>query len=193
MARPREFDEQDVLQRALAQFWARGYEATSVDELCQATGLSRSSLYHGFGSKRALLEATLDLYERNSTGRIAALFATVRPIQAGVEAFLNGFVEEAQSPAGRRGCFIGNCTGELAGRDPVAARRLAGSLGRIEAALHTALARAQAAGELDPATDTTALARFLMAQAQSLRLVAKARPDRDVLEDIVRVALAAVH
>jgi len=193
MARPREFDETQVLQRALELFWAQGYEATSVDDVCRVTGLSRSSLYHSFGSKRAVLDATLAVYEDGSARRIAALLDEVRPIQDGLRAFFMGFVDDAVDGDGRRGCFIGNCTGELAGRDPAAADRLTRSLQRIEAVLHTALQRAQADGELAADTDITALARFLMAQAQGLRLVAKARPGRAVLEDIVRVALTSVR
>ena len=70
MARPRAFDESDVIDRAMRQFWSYGYEATSVDDLCAATGLNRSSLYRTFGSKRELLDTALTAYERASLQRI---------------------------------------------------------------------------------------------------------------------------
>ena len=64
MARPREFDASDAVDRAMEVFWTRGHEATSVDDLCAATGLSRSSLYGTFGNKRNLLLLTVDRYAK---------------------------------------------------------------------------------------------------------------------------------
>ncbi len=57
MARPREFNVDTVLESAMQVFWAKGYESTSLDDLCEATGLGRSSLYAAFGDKRALTTA----------------------------------------------------------------------------------------------------------------------------------------
>jgi TetR/AcrR family transcriptional regulator, transcriptional repressor for nem operon len=72
MARPREFDGDVALERAMQAFWAKGYKATSLDDLCGATGLSRSSLYSAFGGKRALLHQSLARYEEQGVARIAA-------------------------------------------------------------------------------------------------------------------------
>ena len=82
MARPREFDADIALDRALELFWSKGYEASSLDELCDATGLSRSSLYATFGSKRNLLLRTVDRYFERRTPRIAEALARPLPICA---------------------------------------------------------------------------------------------------------------
>ena len=82
MARPREFDESAVIDRAMQQFWAHGYEATSVDDLCAVTGLNRSSLYRAFGSKRDLLDIALTAYEESALNGIERLFAQ-HPIDEG--------------------------------------------------------------------------------------------------------------
>jgi len=190
MARPREFNETQVIDLAMRRFWSHGYEATSIGDLCAATGLNRSSLYRAFGSKRELLDLALDAYESQAAERLAALLDRHRPIQEGLRRFLLGAFDDGGDAHGRWGCLVGNCTNELAARDPAAQARLRRSLAAIENVLAAALARAQAAGEISAATDNRALARFLTAQAQGVRLVAKTQPKREVLDDIVATALS---
>ena len=187
MARPREFDPDDALERATRLFWAKGFENTSLDDLCIATGLGRSSLYAAFGDKRALYLQALARYEERSLARIAAAFEG-RGVRAGLEAFLGALIDDIVAGPGRRGCFIGNCAAELARLDATAAARVRRSLERIEAAFRVVLAK-----ELPAGADVEALARFLTAGIQGLRLVGKANPQRAGLEDIARVMLHCVE
>ncbi len=192
MARPRAFDESDVIDRAMRQFWSYGYEATSVDDLCAATGLNRSSLYRTFGSKRELLDTALTAYERASLQRIEHLLAG-HPIREGLRRFLMGLFHGESAGSARWGCLIGNCASELAAHDTQAQKRLRQSMQRIEALLCAAIERAQRNGELSPEADAESLARFLMTQAQGLRLVAKTSPSRAVLENIVTTTLSVLR
>ena len=192
MARPREFDETDVIDRAMRQFWSHGYEATSVDDLCSATGLNRSSLYRTFGSKRDLLDTALAAYERNAIHRIEGLLED-HPIREGLRRFLLGLFHGGSAGTAHWGCLIGNCASELAARDPRAQMRLWQCLHRIEGVLRDAIARAQRNGELTAQIDPTSLAQFLMTQAQGLRLVAKTKPPRHVLENIVATTLSILN
>lgn len=185
MARPRTFDAGRALERATRAFWARGYEQTSLDDLCAATRLNRSSLYAAFGAKRDLYLAALARYERGSLERIAAALDG-RPVREGLSAFLDGLIESIVAGPGRRGCFIGNCAAELARLDRGAAARVRASLARIEAAFGERLRRARARGELPQGADPVALARFITAGIQGLRLVGKANPDRAALNDVAR-------
>lgn len=193
MGRPRAFDTETAVARALDTFWSRGYEATSVADLCHAMGLSRSSLYEAFGSKHGLFLAALAHYEAGVTQRIGACLNRPGPVQRNVRDFLMMFVDGAVRGPGRRGCFLGNCTGELSAADPVLAARFGRGFEAIEATIHAALARGQAAGEIAADTDIRALARFLVSTVQGLRLVAKATPERARLTDIVDVAVQAVR
>lgn len=185
MGRPREFDVDAALDRALAVMWAKGYESASLDDLCDATGLGRSSLYAAFGDKRALYLKALARYEDGSAARIAAAFDG-GPAREGLRRFLDGLIDSIVEGPGRRGCFIGNCAAELARLDRAAAARVRASLERIEAAFRQAL-------EKQRVPDAGAVARFLTAAVQGLRLVGKTNPDRAALEDIARVMLGCVE
>ena len=95
MGRPRSFDEADVLQRAMDCFWTRGYEASSLDDLCGAMGISRSSFYQCFGNKHDLLLATLDRYGDETMARMQATFAAGRSFRDSLAAFLEAAVADA--------------------------------------------------------------------------------------------------
>lgn len=189
MARPREFDVDDALERVMQAFWAKGFKATSLDDLCEATGLGRSSLYAAFGGKRALLHRSLDCYEKQGVARIAAALAQPVPVREAIAAFVNGLIDRIVAGPGRRGCFIGNCAAELARQDRETAARVRRSLERIEGLFREALDRAKAHGEIAATADAESLARFLVAGIQGLRLVGKANPDRHVLEGTAAVML----
>jgi TetR/AcrR family transcriptional repressor of nem operon len=188
MARPREFDSNTALESAMHVFWAKGYEATSLDDLCEATGLGRSSLYAAFGDKRGLYLSALDRYEETGVHRIAAALARP-PIRKAVAAFVGRIIDDIVAGPGRRGCFIGNCAAELVRGDRTAATRVRRSLDRLEATFRDALAHARSRGEIAATSDVDALARFLVAGIQGLRLVGKAKPDRAALDDIAAVML----
>ena len=191
MARPREFDADEVLERATRVFWTKGFENTSLDDLCQATGLNRSSLYAAFGDKRGLYLGALARYEEGSAARIAAALEG-RPIREGLEDFLDQLIDSIVAGPGRRGCFIGNCAAEMARLDRGAAARVRRSLDRIEATFRTGLEKARARDELPDSADPGALARFLTAGIQGLRLVGKANPDRAALKQIAAVMLKCI-
>ena len=192
MARPREFERDVVLDRAMKLFWSRGYAATSIRHLVERMGIQRGSLYGAFGDKRALFFAAIERYDRVMTSR---LLATLDAPGSGLEAIRRFFrlkVEAAQERGRPRGCLVTNSAAELGSRDRATASRIGATLGRIEAAFHRAVVRAQEAGELDPARDARALARFLTSSAQGLSVMAKASPDRATLDDIVRITLEVV-
>jgi TetR/AcrR family transcriptional repressor of nem operon len=156
-------------------------------------GIQRGSLYDTFGDKRALFFAALDHYDRVVTGR---LLATLDEPGSGKEAIRRFFqlkLELSLDPRRPRGCLVTNSAAELPARDRGAAARIGARLTAIEAAFQRAVVRAQNAGEIAPARNPRALARFLTSSAQGLSVMAKASPDRAVLEDIVTVILATLE
>jgi TetR/AcrR family transcriptional repressor of nem operon len=189
MPRPREFNADAALNRALDVFWSKGYEATSVDDLCATTGLSRSSLYSTFGSKRDLLLRSVDRYVERRTPDLAAILAQPMPVREAFATLARQFIEQIVSGPGRRGCFLGNCAAELPRGDRAALARVRQGLAQTEATFRAALMRAVACGELPSDVDIRALARFLTAGFQGLRLIGKVNPGRAALEDVARTML----
>ena len=193
MARPREFDVDTALERAMDVFWSKGYEATSLDDLCEVTGLSRSSFYATFGSKRSLLLKSVDRYVEQRNPKLAAILAQPLPIRDAFAALARQFIDQIVSGPGRRGCFLGNCAAELPRSDRAALARVRQGLESTEATFRDALTRAQSRGELAADADVSALARFLMSGFQGLRLVGKVNPDRATLEDIAGTMLRCLE
>lgn len=189
MARPREFDPDTVLDRAMRTFWSKGYEATSLDDLCEATQLNRSSLYSTFGDKRALFIQTLDRYGDDAVSRVSAALSRPVPIREALAAFLSEMIDKIVAGPGRIGCFIGNCTAEVAQHDREVLAHVQRNIARIEATFRAGFARAKERGELPPDANVDALARFIFASIQGLRLMGKTTTDRNVLDDIAGVML----
>src|SRR5579871_5573106 len=104
MARPREFDEGEVLDRALATFWEHGYEGTSIDDLVTATGLGRASLYGAFGDKERIFEKVLERYCSHLGDPLAA--GAEGSARAALERLLRTLVLKSSPKSGPRGCFL---------------------------------------------------------------------------------------
>lgn len=192
MGRPREFERDVVLDRAMQVFWTRGYAATSIHHLVDQMGIQRGSLYDTFGDKRALFFAAIDRYDQVVTAKLLAALDDPRGKNA-IRRFFRLKVDLALEPGRPRGCLVTNSATELASRDRGTARRVGAVLTKIEAAFHRAVVRAQKAGEIEPTRNPRALARFLTSSAQGLSVMAKTFPERAVLEDIVKVILAALE
>jgi TetR/AcrR family transcriptional repressor of nem operon len=193
MARQKEFDREEALDRAMSAFWTKGYSATSVEDLVAQMGIQRGSLYATFGDKRSLFLSALDRYRRVVTRE---LFEALEAPGSGLEAIRRFFRLRVEGSLDRRrppGCLVTNSAVELARRDRGAAARVGGSLARLEAAFLRTLERARAQGELAATRDVRALARFLTSSAQGLSVMAKAFPERAVLEDVVTVVLASLE
>ena len=192
MGRPRGFDDDVVLDRVVQQFSAGGFEGTSVADLQDATGLGRQSLYGAFGGKEELYAAALARYVVATTDAYLAELASPGPVVPRLEALLAALVDAAVADDGRTGCFVVNAVCERGGSHAATTRTTAAVLRRWEDGFGDALRGAVLRGELDDAADPVALARYLVAAVQGLRVLGRARPERDVLADAARVALAPV-
>lgn len=190
MARTKEFDPDEVLDEAMALFWCQGYEATSTADLVEHLGIARASLYATFGSKHELYLRALDRY-RERTDQ-AVLEALSRPGNAlpAVRSLVGNYADAVLGDPVRRGCLVVNAAVERMAFDDSVAYRIESSWTGIEVALHSALLRAWAQGELRADADPRALARFLLVFLQGIRVLGRGRPDRDRIQDAVRTALS---
>src|SRR5215468_3840815 len=108
MARPREFDVDDALDRATQVFWSRGYEGTSVQDLVDALGVNRASLYSTFGDKAQLFAAVLERYGELVNGVVSRTLAPPAAGAAAVRAWFKALIEAATDPRGPKGCLLIN-------------------------------------------------------------------------------------
>ncbi|AZM62434.1 MULTISPECIES: TetR/AcrR family transcriptional regulator [unclassified Streptomyces] len=194
MARTKEFDPDAALRAALELFWQRGYEATSMSDLVTHLGIGRASLYATFGSKRELYLKALERYEQDGLPKLMEDLSRPGPALPGVRAVVRRYATEAAEEAMRlRGCFVTNTAAELAPHDATAARRVERNWDQMETALHAALVRARAQGELPADRDPLTLARMLLVLLQGLRVVGKASADPARTRDAAEQALALLE
>ena len=146
MARPREFDPEDVLSAATALFWRNGYTATSLAQLDRAVGINRASLYNAFGDKRGLFLACLDHYGGREISAAVDLLSGPGAGNAKVRKLFNGPVKAVQTGKDRRGCLLCNSAVEVAPHDPQVEAAVMQHMNRLRDAIAEALA-ADTAGE----------------------------------------------
>ncbi len=192
MTRTKDFDPDIVLDKAADLFRRQGYEATSVRDIEEHTGIGRGSLYGTFGSKHDLFISVLD---RHAAGTISYMVNLVEDSESpleGTRALFEEIVCAASSREGTAGCLLTNTAAELAGHDSTTASTLARSFARLEDSFYKALRAAQASGQLSGQKDPLALARFLVSSVQGLRVVSKVDRSRNALEDVKSSILSAL-
>ena len=190
MPRPREFDYDEVLDRAMQRFWGHGYEATSVQDLVQVMGINRASIYNTFGDKRRLYLAVLERYQNQVVAGWLDQLDNADDPRVAIRSIFEAAVESSILDAERRGCLIVNAAVEMAPRDSGVDAYITRNLSAIEEGFYRALCQAQQRGEVDKARDVRALARFLVNNLEGLFVLARATPDRPLLDDIVSVTLS---
>lgn len=171
--RPREFDIEEVTRAAANVFWEQGYHATSIETLCQSTGLFRASLYGAFGDKHGLLVAAFDQYSQGAITRLKERLASGKTAADGLRAGLLYYTRVVANLSGRHGCFITNTAIELLPSDDTMREHVQATLRSIASHLAAAVVRGQQSGEFDRALDEQAVATFLLSLIQGLRVLGK--------------------
>jgi TetR/AcrR family transcriptional regulator, transcriptional repressor for nem operon len=172
MARPRTFDEADVVEAAREQFWTRGYSSTSVEDLTAATGLGKGSLYGAFGDKHSLFVRALDDYCTTTVARVSAQLR-----QPGVPAIdrlanhVKAIVGDVIADADGRGCMMAKSSAELGGADLDVDRIVGDSLRRWRSDLVDCLVEAQGDGAITAEADPQALATMLLGLLRGLEVL----------------------
>ncbi|SHF68136.1 transcriptional regulator, TetR family [Streptoalloteichus hindustanus] len=171
-------------------FWAAGYEATSTQDLCAATGLGRSSVYNTFASKHDLFEKALVRYMETKSTAAEAVLASARPVREKVRVLLWRAVDgEPEDPVG---CLVVNAMVELAPKDSRIAALLARDYDRRLEALRVALEAGRRAGEIAADRDPRQLAHFVISSITGLVVLARSGADRSALEAVATSVLAAL-
>ncbi|GGI22636.1 TetR/AcrR family transcriptional regulator [Bradyrhizobium guangdongense] len=192
IGRPREFDAETALDRAMEVFWRHGYEGATIAQLTEAMGINPPSLYACFGNKEGLLKAALDRYTKLRGVWMDEVVAapTARDV---ADRMLMGIAEKQTDPANPPGCLLvqgGIACGTGSENVPfeLAARRA-----QNEDQLRDRFVRAKAEGDLKASADPAALARYVSAVAVGMGVMASSGADREALRQVASVAVQAVE
>jgi TetR/AcrR family transcriptional repressor of nem operon len=192
MARTKSFDPDVAVDRAMEVFWSKGYANTTPQNLVDATGLGRGSLYNAFTNKHELFGRALRrYYERETVRLIEVLDGPGSPrerLRAAVTLVLDATREDTEN----RGCMATNAATELAGNDETVRHLVSRSFDRQTAAFRGTIEEGQRAGEIDADLDPGAAANFLLATVNGIRVLAKADPSPERLAGLADLAMRAL-
>ncbi len=189
MARPREFEPEQVAEELLNTFWLRGYARTSIADLTAATDLLPGSLYAAFGSKEAMFQIAIDGYQ-SLMG--AALASDTRGLD-GVEQLLNTIVRLTDGDSERRGCLIFNAIPEASSLSEDTQRQLQSGVRLLQRFVRRRFVQAQEDGEVTGACNIDALAAVAFSAIVGIRVLGRAGQRRRQLQDIADGAMLAAR
>ena len=189
MARTRTFDEQAVIADAMTVFWRKGYEATSIDDLVQATGINRASMYGTFGSKEGLLLAALDHYVLAINRERLKLLQGKGTVRECLCAYFESLIAFSTGDGRGLGCLLTNTAIELSPRNARIRKKIKTIFEHVETAFRRLIERGQAAGEISADKDARALGHFFLTTVQGLRVIARTDPDPDTMRSTVAAAM----
>jgi TetR/AcrR family transcriptional repressor of nem operon len=192
MARPKAFDTDEALLRAVGLFCRQGYAATSTDELMEAMGVSRQSMYDTFGDKRALFLQALESYVTHSVQSLRVELEKPGPPLSALKNALVAFAER-KDMASAEGCMGLNAASEFGQRDPDVTRILRTAARSQRDVVLRLLTSARKRGELDPEVDIDSAADFFESALAGIRMAAKAGKTRKALRNIALLAGRALR
>ncbi|EOD57230.1 TetR/AcrR family transcriptional regulator [Amycolatopsis vancoresmycina] len=191
MARPREFDETAAVEKAMHAFWAHGYEGTSTQDLCDATGLGRSSVYNTFTSKRALFGRSLTHYTGTQLDKRQAILDGPGTAAERLTAMLDSAIEDDVEER-RRGCLVVNTLAELGLPDDEVGAALRADTDRNLAMFAQCVREGVLDGSLRDGLDPADVAEYLLSTTSGLRVMARRGSSRDSMHAVADIALSAI-
>ncbi len=190
MARHKEYDRHDVLDKAVGLFWQKGYKASSMTDLVHATGLNTASMYKEFGDKDGLFEEALEYYRQNIVSPRFQILID-EPNIKGVEAYLESVVNGAASEE-YKGCLMMNHLAQKHSISPRAATKIGDFCATMEGLLDAAIRNAQAEGEIPASKDPAETASFIMCYVHGLVLYGRHPDKKDEIPKLYDVILRAL-
>jgi TetR/AcrR family transcriptional repressor of nem operon len=187
--RPKGFDEQQVLERAMNLFWLHGYQGVGLSDLLKHMGISRQSLYDTFGNKRALFMRVIEHYRTTQLVHALALLDREGSPLANVEAVIR-FFEQLAADSRCRGCLVANTLVELGPHDRQIAAQLEATLGLLQRGLQRALREAQRRGELSTDKSPMNLSRSLTNSLMGMAVLGRLPSEPASLRSVTAETLA---
>jgi TetR/AcrR family transcriptional repressor of nem operon len=191
MARTKEFNEDQALDKAIEIFWHKGYNGTSAQDLVTHLGLSRSSLYDTFGDKQKLFSKSLQRYQQQSQDAVKELLDKSENVKETLHSIFKQAIIESLEDRITKGCFMVNSSVELAMHDEEIAKIVKNNSQTMEEVFTNAVKKGQEAGHISKQQDARVLARFIFNNYSGIRILARAgERDKQVYDDIVKAVFS---
>jgi len=184
------FEADAALDAMLQVFWRQGFKHTTTKQLAQAAGISESSLFNTFGSKRDVFQRCVERY-RAATRRMNRMLEREDSALGGIRDYWEFICNYACDESDGRGCLITNASVEQS-EDPEMSRLLKRIHRESESAYRQTLDRAIELGEIREDADTEALAQFLLHSTQGIRVLARLRPSKAKMQNIASLTLSVL-
>ncbi|HVS93991.1 MAG TPA: TetR/AcrR family transcriptional regulator [Mucilaginibacter sp.] len=192
MARTKDFDEDEVLQKAMNLFWLKGYNATSMQDLVDGLGISRSSLYDTYGDKHTLFIRALERYRESAQQKLSKIIDEAPTAREGIRRMLEYTIKELAGDKEQKGCFLVNAAVEVAPHDAEVNKMLCENDGRMEEFLFALIQKGQESGEITNKSDAKTLADFIFNNIKGMRVTARAVSDRAFFDDMIGLTMSVL-
>lgn len=194
MGRPKTFNPEHALDKAMELFWCRGYENTSMQDLVDAMGINRGSLYDTYGDKHALYLKALDRYIDTHSIRVIAEQDRGKASRDILKSMLYCLADcDPAEKQTDRGCLMTNSICELCSRDPDVLEVITRNLNKMQSVLERVIDRGKADGEFADGHDSRVQAQFFLNTLQGMQVMRKAHTPPQILRQIADQALAVLH
>ncbi|HEY0245460.1 MAG TPA: TetR/AcrR family transcriptional regulator [Mucilaginibacter sp.] len=192
MARTKDFDETEVLTKAIQLFWHKGYNGTSMQDLVDSLGISRSSLYDTYTDKHTLFVKALESYQNTGAANIQKIINHSGSAKETVKELLKFAINELLGDKQHKGCFMVNAEVEVAPHDAEVNSLVCKNDQQMEEAFYQVIQRGKDSGEIKNQQDARALARFIFNAVKGMRVTAKSTTDKAVFDDIITLTISAL-
>jgi TetR/AcrR family transcriptional repressor of nem operon len=193
MARTKDFDETEVLCKAIDLFWLKGYNGTSMQDLVDGLGISRSSLYDTYGDKHTLFIKALERYKSTNAVTFVDIINNSGTAKETIKKLLEFITDGLLQDRSQKGCFLVNAEVEVAPHDEQVNKLICENDQQVEDAFYAVIKKGQESGEITNRQDARALARFTFNTVKGMRVTAKSTTDKAVFDDIIKLAIAVLN
>lgn len=192
MARTKDFDENEVLTKAIQLFWQKGYNATSMQDLVDGLGISRSSLYDTYGDKHTLYLKALESYQLAGNAKINAIIKQSTAAKETVVKLMELATNDLLGDKQQKGCFLVNAEVEVAPHDQEVNKLVCQNERQMETAFFQVIKKGQESGEIKNTQDALVLAKFIFNAMKGMQVTAKTSADATSFGNIISLTVAVL-
>jgi TetR/AcrR family transcriptional repressor of nem operon len=192
MARTKDFDEKEVLTKAIQLFWHKGYNATSMQDLVDALGISRSSLYDTYSDKHTLFLKALESYQLAGNAKINEIVDQSNSAKETVIKLMELATKDLVGDKQQKGCFMVNAEVEVAPHDQEVSKLVCQNERQMETAFFQVIKKGQESGEVKNTQDALVLAKFIFNAVKGMQVTAKTSADATSFRNIIKLTVAVL-